>query len=318
MISMNNYRQRIEDLAEELADIKITLNNLQERPHTSKDAPQPVPYNQAHLQNLNKKVHETNQILKDQIRRKDAESPEDAAEKKNRTRIVLQPKDVSIKNSRDLRKEFSKYFADAIVKNARISAGGSYVFEFEDEETAINVTENWKNEYFKGNARITKITDKNCTGIVKYVYADISEDTIDREIKRNYEGATYELFKKNNEFTGSIKVNFKDEATLKTVVQNKFSLDGRKYQTEVFKHKPKVIKCNTCQRFGHISRLCRAKDKPVCGKCSTEGHESRDCTAAAEEYKCFHCGSSEHITGSYNCEIVKEKLLEINNRHNYG
>ena len=82
-----------------------------------------------------------------------------------------------------------------------------------------------------------KISDRNCTGIVKYVYDDISEETIDREIKNNYDGAKYELFKKDNEFTGMIKVTFKDEATLNRVVQNKFSLGHCKYITEVFKHK---------------------------------------------------------------------------------
>ena len=131
---------------------------------------------------------------------------------------------------------------------------------------------------------------------------------------RNYPDVEFELFKREGEFTGMIKVSFKDEAQLKSVIANKFNLCNRRYITEQFIHKPRVIKCNTCQRFGHVSRLCRSKNNPVCGKCSVEGHETKDCSANAAEYKCFHCGENDHITGSYNCSVVKEKLQELLDR----
>ena len=86
---------------------------------------------------------------------------------------------------------------------------------------------------------------------------------------------------------------------------------------EPFVHKPRVIKCNICQRFGHVSRLCRSKDKPVCGKCSTEGHETKDCTKDDNEQKYFHCGKGDHITGSYACEKVKEKYQELIDRQQH-
>ena len=94
---------------------------------------------------------------------------------------------------------------------------------------------------------------------------------------------------------------------------DKFRLCHKKYITEPFIHKPRVIKCNTCQRFGHVSRMCRSKDKPVCGKCSKD-HETKNCTTPAAEYKCHHCNKTDHFTGSHSCEKMKEKYQELIDR----
>ena len=112
-----------------------------------------------------------------------------------------------------------------------------------------------------------------------------------------------------------IKVTFKDELELNTVIANRFHIDRRVYITEPFKHKPRVIKCNVCQRFGHVSRLCRAKLNPVCGKCC-QSHETKNCQAEEADFKCYHCSKTDHITGSYSCEKMKEKYQELIDRQN--
>ena len=103
-----------------------------------------------------------------------------------------------------------------------------------------------------------------------------------------------------------IKVKFNTSDELNQVIVNKFKIFNRAFLVEPFEQKPRVIKCNVCQRFGHVSRLCRSKNKPVCGKCSCTGHETKDCTKSENEHKCFHCGKEDHITGSYTCEKVQE------------
>ena len=277
---------------------------------------QDFPHLKAVMNNLQKKVDDTNKKVRYQMRR-DQDDPAEL-EKDKLTRIVLKPKAVDIRNSKDLRKKFNEYYPNALLKYARISVGGSYVFQFDDEDAAIQVTNQWNKAHFEGNAGIVRIADKNRTGIVKFVYDDLTEEQIVNDIQEKYPGVQYELFKKEEEFTGMIKVTFKDEDQLNMVIANKFGLCGRKYITEIFKHKPRVIICNTCCRFGHVSRLCRSKDKPVCRKCSQEGHESKDCSADPAEYKCVHCGEHEHATGSYTCRVVKEKLQEIIDRQDGG
>ena len=59
------------------------------------------------------------------------------------------------------------------------------------------------------------------------------------------------------------------------------------------------------------------KNTPVCGKCSTKGHhEAKDCNVEEQDYNCAHCGEN-HITGSYSCIKMKERLEKLTNR-DYG
>ena len=171
---------------------------------------------------------------------------------------------------------------------------------------------NWDKSFFKGNSSMIKMKEKNSSGIVKYVN-DMDEDEIKEEIDMNYPDTQVEFFRKNDEFTGVFKITFKDEEELKRVIADKMKLNHRKYNIEEFVHKPRVIKCNTCQRFGHVSRLCRSKEKPVCGKC-TKDHETKDCTSPPTDYKCFHCDKSDHFTGSQKCEKMKEKYQQLLDR----
>ena len=266
------------------------------------------------MKNLDRKVNETNQLVRNQMRQREIVNTEDNEDRDKRTRIVRKPCDVDIRNSKDLRKNFNKYYPLIMLRHARITVGGSYLLEFDEESAATEVQENWKNDYFGGNSGIVKFNDQNCTGIVKYVYDAITENEIGEEIEKNYPGAKYELFKNNDEFTGMIKVIFPNEDALNRAINNRFEISHRKYLIEVFKHKPRVIKCNICQDLGHVSRLCRKKDKPICGKCSKEGHKTKDCTTDEAEHKCYHCKKSGHITGSYSCEVMKAKLQELMSR----
>ena len=283
---------------------KISENQLSQEKATS---PQ---YKEAAIKNLQKSVHDTNKLVRNQLHPKEDREKE-KKEINKKTRVVLKPMDIEIRNSKDLRKQFNKYFPRVYVEHAFITAGGSYIFQFENEEMANQIQQKWDNTYFKGNSGLVNIKERNCTGIVKYVY-DLEEDEIKNEIEQNYPNTEVEFFRKNDEFTGMLKVTFKDENELKKAIAEKFTLYHRKYITEEFVHKPRVIKCNTCQVFGHVSRLCRSK-KTVCGKCC-ENHETKDCTSPPSEYKCFHCNKTDHITGSHKCEKIKEKYQILADR----
>ena len=308
---------QVDTLLESMNDMKEELlKKIDEKPVAGTVVPE-MSYSDAVIKAIDKNVKQTNQMVRNQIQNRN-NSEADTTERNKKTRIVKQPKDVNIRNSKDLRKQFNQYYQDVLLKQARISAGGSYVLEFDKEEDAKQVQENWNLDHFAGNSGIVELNKPNSTGIVKFVYADIEEDELKTEIEQNYPGSVHELFKRNDQFTGTIKVTFKDETELNTAIANRFKIKGRLYLTEVFEHKPRVIKCNTCQRFGHISRLCRSKDKPVCGKCSCEGHETTNCHKGVEEQKCFHCGKDDHITGSFSCEKVKEKYQELIDRQHNG
>ena len=72
--------------------------------------------------------------------------------------------------------------------------------------------------------------------------------------------------------------------------------------------KPRVYKCNNCQKFGHIARICRAAT-PKWGKCGNS-HATTSCTATEKSYKCCHCNRN-HETGNQECNVMKSKLVEV-------
>lgn len=268
-----------------------------------------TPFKDAIMTKLEKKVSEINKTVKTITKEE-----ENTKNKLDLTRIIRKPNDMNIRNSKDLRKEFGKIFPNVQLVMARISAGGSFVLEFEKSEDAVEVEDNWDEEYFEGNSGIIKVTDKNRVGLVKFVYSDLDENEISESIEQNYPDCKYDLFMKDGEFTGMIKVEFKNEVELNIAIRDKFKIGYRKYITVPFEQKPRVIKCNICQLMGHISRRCRNKDKPRCGKCSQEGHETKDCETPENLHKCFYCGQKDHITGKYSCPKIKEKLQELKDR----
>ena len=144
---------------------------------------------------------------------------------------------------------------------------------------------------------------------MKHIYQDLSA-----EITAMYPNSECDFFERNGEFTGTLKIKFKDEDTLKNAIQARLTIKHQKYMVEEYKHHPKVIKCNRCQKFGHVERLCNSP-RPKCAKCSSEGHETNDCIVETEDYKCAHCNLN-HITGDKVCEIMRNKVSQLANRHN--
>ena len=303
--------QRSEESLNEIKENMVKVNLKLEATQKS--------YASASNKNINSNLRKANEFVETLARQNNVQNNEESKEKSERTRIVRKPTDPRIKDSTDIRKEFDKTFPDLYLSNTRFTAGGSIVLEFEELAGAATIDNSWSKTLFGGNAGIEKFGAQNSTGIVKYVYNLRESDAeIEANIKSNYPNAPFELFKKDGKFTGMIKIKFRDENELKQVIDNKFTIFERKFTVEPFKQKPKVIKCNTCQKFGHISRLCRSNNNPICGKCSEPGHESKDCNIPEEDYKCFHCHQN-HITGSYKCGVVKEKLEDIISRQSrYG
>ena len=311
--AQSNTNNHIETVIRE-----VEKNILSKLETTKKDSNQiEGPYLTATMKKLEKQITENNKHVRNHINNSD-ESKQAKENEIKLTRIVLKPLDRDIKNSRDLREKLKEKFPEIHATFVRISAGGSFVFVFENEEGANEVQNNWSKDFFGGNSGIIKINDRNKVGIVKHVYCDYNEEEIAEEIEINYPGVKYEQFKREGKLTGMIKITFKDETELNDAIVNKFKLFNRKYPTEPFKSKPRVIKCNTCQMFGHVSRRCRNQANPVCGKCTMQGHQTKDCQAKETEYKCFHCSKSDHITGSYKCEKIQEKLEVLKERRENG
>ena len=242
---------------------------------------------------------------------------EEKKEKLARTRYIRQPKDKNITKSEHIRREFNKHYEGLLMRQGRTTVGGGILMEFEDAETAVKVSKDWKDTFFGGNSGLKIPGEGNRVGVIKHVYNDMSEEELTAEIKDKFPGATCEFFKrpKTEEFTGIIKVEFADEQTLERAIKEKVFFRRQCFQVEEYKRRIQVIKCHRCQKFGHIARTCRS-DKPKCGKCCRTNHETRDCTNTTN-FMCAHC-DQKHITGSATCPEWMKKVEEVKSRNNYG
>ena len=205
----------------------------------------------------------------------------------------------------------NKHYPGVAYRDARTTAGGSIKIEFDDIKAGEGVQKNWKKTLFGGNEGIKNVSTIRSAGIIKDVFLDESEDEIEAEILSKYPDAKCDFFKRQNRFTGTIKITFKNEKELQNAIENRINVFNQKYIIEIFKMKPRVIKCNRCQKLGHVSRVCRATS-PKCGKCGSS-HETISCSEPKENYKCCHC-EQNHETGSPECEIMKQKLDDIKKR----
>ena len=257
-------------------------------------------------------------ILKEVVKQQEPERNKEMKIREERTRIIRQPKNKALKNSREIRKEINKHYPRTLIRNCRTTAGGSILIELDDKKDAEEFESKWDTSFCGGNAGLVK-PGQTHSALIKYVDLNYTEDEIKKSITSQYTGTFVELFKKGPDrlFTGTVKITFQNKNQFELALVNKVNIGSQKFYLEKFISKPRVIKCNRCQQFGHISRLCRSAI-PKCGKCSEKSHETKECSLTSEAcYKCSHC-EGNHLTGSMKCPTMIQKLEELTARYNYG
>ena len=142
------------------------------------------------------------------------------ADRLKRSRVVLKPEDTSIRTSKDIRRAFNRHIQGVVIKHCRLTASGSILFEFDDEQTASGVHNSWSDAYFGGNKGMKIPGDFNTVGIIKHVYDDHSQADMEREILQNYKGlitkCEFQKKRSDSSFNGMIKVEFSSRDELPT------------------------------------------------------------------------------------------------------
>ena len=271
--------------------------------------------NQLYSNTVNKQLGANiNTIVKHINQERKENNAEQAAITQNRTLIVKQYQDKNIRNSESIRAPIRENFPGVVIRNARTTPGGAILIEFDNENTAENIAKNWKQDIFGGNKGVMRGNVPRTAGIVKHVWDHRTEEEIEEELRANYPCKEVTFFKKNGKYIGIIKVIFNTPEDLVKTTEERIKIFEQRYLVEEYIFKPRVIKCNKCQAFGHIARLCRSTER--CGKCS-ENHDTKTCTVEPKDFKCFHC-KGNHETGDKECPEMKNKEEQIKNRQHNG
>ena len=251
-----------------------------------------------------------NKIVKHIDQERKVNNADEIKEKQKRTIIVKHYTSKNIRNSEDVRNPIYDKFPGTVIRDARTTPGGSILLELDDEKTAANIFENWDENLYGGNKGAMRGNIPNTIGIVKHVLKPDDENELKQEILQNYPCKEVDLFKKNGEFMGIVKITFNTAEDLQNAKVERIKIFRQRLIIDDYNFKPRVIKCNKCQLMGHIARLCRRSE--VCGKCGNN-HNTNACTIEPKDYVCYHC-KGNHATGDKNCPVMKNKEESISNR----
>ena len=253
-------------------------------------------------------------------------------ERDERTRVVIKPLDVKCVSSRNIKSAINKKFKDEAIflENCFATAGGSFVLEMETKETAEKLDKIWDMTLFGGNLGLKKLSSvtENCRGVIKDIEdAGITEEELVAEVKDKLPlevGSVVEVFKtynrrtKKKEITGTVKVTFKDRASLEEAMESKsIMINQQRQKVQEWCQRPKVKFCYKCLKIGHVAHRCRS-GKQKCGKCSATDHQQRDCSVTdPNKFKCGHC-DGKHVTGFSLCVKMKEEKDKIMSWQHHG
>lgn len=114
---------------------------------------------------------------------------------------------------------------------------------------------------------------------------------------------------------GMIKVIFDLNYTPCEITPAKHVNHGYPIQVDIYPFSP--IRCNNCQRHGHLVHVCR-EQKPTCPCCS-DRHSYNECNIknlSKRNYKCANCGQYGHGVAYNGCPVTQKYLHSLETRNN--
>ena len=182
-------------------------------------------------------MNNTNKIVKSLVQRDSTiRDTEKVKQKNEKTLIIKKYMDPDARKKNNIRRVISKEYPGVGIENARTTEGGSILVEFEDKETAEKVKKQWNKNLFGGNQGVTTKKTSPPAGIVKHVMTEdledeeYSDDDIISEVKETFPDVEVDLFKKDNKFTGTLKIQFSTEDELGRAMNNGIKLFPQKTQ----------------------------------------------------------------------------------------
>ena len=227
-----------------------------------------------------------------------------------------------VKNSKDTKKEFNKFYEKIKIVHTKGMRRGCLLIELESKDEAKEISDNWNPACFSsdnGSANKTSATllmNKNLRCVINDVDPELNDETVQQELKQNLQISDTEDFEikrftKNNRKLYTVMVTFHKKQLFEDILSQEQVLIGRSFcPIRKYKPKPYVVQCYNCNKFDHTARWCTSKKK-VCPICSQSGHDEDGCLIFTEkdvvQYKCTNC-KGNHASTSKQCPEYIKKL----------
>ena len=204
---------------------------------------------------------------------------------------------------------------------------GNMLIQFPSEANAKFVLDSWENHFLGSenntqgtkarpmNRQTTKKPQSTCC-IIKQVPHNFcgvqyDDDFISNELNRHLQTPCKVqrfVMKKDGRKVPltTVKVDLITEHQYEHAINHGVGIGDVHYKVEKLIERPKIMQCYKCYKFGHPSHQCYGKE--VCGNCSNEAHNFKDCLVKdPSRFKCVNCNGA-HAATSHSCPIYKQRM----------
>lgn len=108
-----------------------------------------------------------------------------------------------------------------------------------------------------------------------------------------------------------LNVDMKTPEAANAIIVNGAFIHGKRCEAK--KYRTDAMRCNKCQRYGHVIALCKS-ESPTCGQCA-KGHWTAQCETNEENSFCINCRTAGHAARDFRCPTMEERSRIQDNRN---
>lgn len=220
-----------------------------------------------------------------------------------------------LKSGVKIRAEISKHFPRIKINKAFSSPTGKIYVQLSNSHDILNVLSTWKSNFLGDNTTCHKL-GSNIIGIAKNVSREITDETLQSEIEKQFPDSTVHRMKKDNRPLNTIKITFNSNTQLSEAMKSGLNVEYLHLSVEEYQPQTsEPLRCFKCQQF-HKCTSFICKNSPKCGYCASSDYKYSDCPHKSNESlaKCVNCNLN-HPSNSKSCRIYLDKKELLASKH---
>lgn len=237
----------------------------------------------------------------------------DVWERKNGRDLTLKANEIiNISNSLDQRGRP----ADVAIWGAHRVGEGKYVFDVNSPVAANWLKSKGNRENFaQGLAEGAIVVLRSHPVLIKYVPITFDVDNEDlKEIVKKTHGDPEQVLgarwvkdpnrRGQNQKVAFLIADLKSPEAANAIIAEGAYIHGKRCEAKKFLTDPQ--RCNKCQRYGHVTAICRS-ETPRCSYCAKE-HWSSQCNQESDNFHCANCNKTGHSTRDNECPSLHNRI----------
>lgn len=214
--------------------------------------------------------------------------------------------------------------AEVLIWGAHRVGEGKYVFDLNTPVAANWLRAEGNRDLFaKGLAEGARVILRTYPIILKYVPVtfDTDNDYDLQEIGRKARREPNEVIgarwikdpsrRSQNQKFAFLIADMRSPEAANAIIKQGAYLHGKRCDAKKYKTDPH--RCNKCQRFGHVTAICRS-EQPTCGHCAAE-HWTSQCNIDGRKPFCSNCKKTNHGARDIECLAFDNRVKLQDNRN---